>query len=83
MSRFVFLLQYTNTLPMAQNLGKPLYQDDSGIGRLLGVVIRGGWVWIGGILSVLMAIPFSLILVVNLVLPFAAIFMLIIGVVSL
>lgn len=73
--RFVFLLQYTNTLPMAQNFGKPLYQDDSNVGVLIGLVVRGAWVWFGGIFSVLLVIPFTFIFVLHLVLPFGIVIM--------
>lgn len=60
---------------MAQNLGKPLYQDDSGIGVMIGLVVRGLWVWMGGIASVVLIIPFTLVFLINLLLPLGILIM--------
>jgi hypothetical protein len=55
--KFAFYLESTNTLPMAKNLTVPLFQDNSGTGKFLAIVIRGIWVWWGGMLSVVMVFP--------------------------
>lgn len=58
--RLVFILQYTNTLVMAQNLFTPLFQDDSGVGKMISFIIRSVWVWFGGMFSAVVAIPLIL-----------------------
>jgi hypothetical protein len=77
--RLMFVLQYTNTLVMAQNLTVPLFQDDSGVGKLLSFIIRGVWVWVGGMISAVMALPLILIWVAQAALPLVVIFIIIKG----
>lgn len=72
MQRTVFMLNYTNTLPMAQNLGKPLYRDRSLAGRFMGLLIRGSWTWLGGMLSLVLVIPRFLFTITFALLPVAA-----------
>lgn len=71
--RFSFLLNQTNALPSARNIRKPLYQDSSSLGMLLGVVIRAWWIATGSVISFILIIPnvalFSLILILPLLLP--------------
>jgi hypothetical protein len=79
--RFVFLLVYTNTLPMAQNLGKPLFQDNSDVGVAVGWIIRFIWIWLGGMFSLVLLVPFSLKFLGYVFLPPLALGMLIFSVV--
>lgn len=69
LKRLIFLLQSTNTLPMARSMGLPLFQDNSTVGRILGFVIRGGWVWLGGMVTLVFVLPPLLLLVIKVILP--------------
>lgn len=55
--RLIFLLENTETLPMARNLTVPLFQDNTGMGKMIALVIRSIWVWWGGMFSLVMAVP--------------------------
>ena len=68
--RFSSLLNQTNALPSARNIGKPLYQDSSSLGKFLGLVIRLWWVATGSIISSVFIIPNILIFLVIVLLPF-------------
>ncbi len=68
-NRLSYSLYSTNTLPMAQNWTRPLFQDDSSIGKMLAVVIRTTWIWRGGMVSVLITIPHFIFFLVVLFLP--------------
>lgn len=80
--RFMFVLESTNTLPMAKNLTVPLFQDQSSIGKMLAIVIRSVWVWWGGMLSVAIILPLVVWLLIILVLPIAVILQIIIGIIN-
>ncbi|MCA9379251.1 hypothetical protein KC640_02375 [Candidatus Dojkabacteria bacterium] len=67
--RIIFVLEYTNTLTMARNLTLPLFQDNSGIGKMLAILIRGTWVWLGGMFSAVIAIPLLILFVILVFLP--------------
>lgn len=67
--QYVFMLNKTRSLPMAQNLFKPLYGDTSSTGILIGIPIRFFWMMGGGILSTLYIIPFVLFLLLFATLP--------------
>jgi hypothetical protein len=69
LSQLMFYLQYTNALPMARYLFVPLYQDNTGVGRIISVIIRLTWAWIGGVLSVMMAVPNFIFLLLWVLLP--------------
>lgn len=62
-ARAIFLLEITNTLPMAQNLTTPMFQDKSGIGKAISFIVRLIWVWFGGIFSLIMIVPIVLVTV--------------------
>lgn len=68
--RIIFTLEYTNTLTMARNLTVPLFQDDSGMGKVLSFLIRGVWVWWGGMFTVVIAIPLGLLFGLLTISPF-------------
>lgn len=72
-SRFVFIMDSTGTISMAQNINTPMFQDESPIGRTLGKFLRVMWVWLGGMLSILLILPISLFYLIYLSLPFIAI----------
>lgn len=67
--RFIFQLNRTNTLPMARNFSKPLFQDDSSLGKNLGYIIRFFWVGFGTLYCLLLIIPWVIFGVVLIVLP--------------
>lgn len=71
--RVVFLLESTNTLNMARNFSVPLFQDNTGSGKAFAFILRGIWVWFGGMASLVMAIPAFLKMILHFVLPLAAI----------
>jgi hypothetical protein len=80
---FIFILEYTNTLTMARYLTVPLYQDMSRMGRLVGLVIRGTWVWFGGMLSVVLSLPLWIFLVIYAALPVIVIAEIVFGIINL
>lgn len=80
--RLVFVLQYTNTLVMAQNLTVPLFQDNTGVGKMLSFIIRAVWVWVGGMVSAVMAFPLVALWVVQVILPPLLVVMFIKGVIN-
>ena len=67
--RFSFLLNETNALPSARNIGKPLYQDASSLGRYLGILIRLWWIATGSVISFIFIIPNVLIFIIIFLLP--------------
>ncbi|MFS8131376.1 MAG: hypothetical protein ACMG57_05375 [Candidatus Dojkabacteria bacterium] len=71
--RFSFLLNQTNALPSARNFSKPLYQDNSSLGKSLGVIIRFWWIATGSLISFIFILPnvlvFLAILLIPLILP--------------
>jgi len=79
-SRLTYALYSTNTLPMAQNWLRPLFQDESRMGKALAVIIRSLWIWVGGIVSVVMALPSFVVFLLTLVLPLLAILQIIRGI---
>ena len=68
--RFIYLLNLTSALPMFKNIYKPLYQDNSLGGRVIGFFIRLVWGIVGLIISVLFIIPFIVALIILFILPF-------------
>ncbi len=68
--RLVYNLNLTNTLPMAKHISDPLFQDDSGIGKAFGFIIRFIWIGIGSSISLFVTIPFLIFGVFLLMLPF-------------
>lgn len=79
----LFILEYTNTLPMAQNLFVPLFQDNTGIGRVIGFAIRITWVWFGGMASAVFILPLGIVLLVYALLPIIFIIEILLGVINL
>lgn len=65
----MFHLERTNTLAMAQNLFVPLFQDNSGAGKFISLPIRLIWVWLGGMLTVFLALPMFVVCTVLFLLP--------------
>jgi len=74
--RFIYLLNRTDTLPMAQNLFHPLFQDNSFSGRFIGFFIRFWWITIGIIVSILLIVPNIVISIILVTLPFIPIIIL-------
>lgn len=62
---------------MAQNLFNPIYGDYTSLGKAIGFIIRFIWIGYGSIISTLKIIPFLLISLVVLTLPFIGIFLII------
>jgi hypothetical protein len=58
---------------MLKNLFVPIYQDQSSIGKFMGFVIRSIWIAYGTTISTIKIIPFLLISVFVLTLPFVGI----------
>jgi hypothetical protein len=54
---------------MARNLTKPLYQDNSDLGKSLGLFIRFWWAGIGTFISLILIIPRLLIAIIIAILP--------------
>jgi len=75
--RLVYNLNLTNTLPMAKHISDPLFQDDSGLGKSFGFIIRFLWIGVGSSISVVVTIPFLLYGVFLLILPFVPIIQLV------
>lgn len=69
LGRLVYNLNLTNTLPMAKHISDPLFQDDSGIGKSFGFIIRFIWIGIGSSISVIVTVPFLIFGIFLLVLP--------------
>ncbi len=69
----MFILQFTYTVDMAKNLGQPLFQDYSAIGRFIGFSVRFTWMLIGGTLSLITIIPLGIFLLIFALLPIIAI----------
>lgn len=72
--RVIFLLEYTNTLTMARNLTVPLFQDNTGSGKAFAFILRGIWVWFGGMASLVMAIPNLFKMLFHFLLPIMCLF---------
>lgn len=70
MYRFVFLLNLTNTLPMAKNLFVPMFGDNTGAGKFIGVFIRFWWIGFGTLFSIIMILPYLTGLIILIILPF-------------
>ncbi len=66
---------------MARNLTAPLFQDSSGAGKLISLVIRALWVWMGGSICVLIAIPLLATVVLFAALPLLILFQIFSGLV--
>jgi hypothetical protein len=78
--RIIFLLEVTNTLPMAQNLTVPLYQDKSSGGKMLSFVIRSIWVWGGGLITFILAVPLIVAYLIYLALPIVSLVMIVLAI---
>ncbi len=76
----VYVLEYTNTLPMAQNFFVPLYQDESSAGRFISFIVRLVWVWFGGMISLVVILPLIAVLLVYVALPLLLIFQIVFGI---
>lgn len=64
-----FTLGYFNILPMAQNLFKPLFQDESKEGKFIAFPIRLTWIFIGSFFQLLLTIPLLIMYLIYLILP--------------
>lgn len=69
LKRIHFLLESTDTLTMARNLTVPLFQDNTGTGKMFAIILRSIWVWWGGMFSLVMAIPTVVKTILFLLLP--------------
>jgi hypothetical protein len=78
-----FVLNYTNTLEMARNFTVPMYRDNSGAGKFLSILVRGTWVWFGGMMSVVMIAPAVLWWGLLTILPALSVLMVVIGLLNL
>lgn len=63
-------LQARGVIVMAENFYEPLYQDDSPLGKSLGMIIRFWWIGTGTILSILFVIPNFIVAILVLIFPF-------------
>ena len=68
--RFIYLLNLTSALPMAQNLLSPMFQDHSITGRFVGFFIRFWWMTFGLLISIIVIVPFVVFAAILIVLPF-------------
>lgn len=68
--RFIFNMNMTNTLPMARHISDPLFQDDSGLGKSFGFIIRFIWIGFGSLISFFVTIPFLVFGIFLVLLPF-------------
>ncbi len=67
--RITFLLVLTKTLPMIKSYTKPLYGDNSKMGRVIGVFIRTWWIILGSFTVAVLSIPYIALLIFAIVLP--------------
>ncbi len=68
--RFVYLLNSTNTIPMAKNFGVPLFRDTSSFGKAISIFIRFWWIGFGSITSLVYTIPNFILGIILFALPF-------------
>lgn len=54
---------------MLRNINVPLFQDKSGVGKAVGMVIRVVWVWLGGAFTVIFLVPALVLLLIYILLP--------------
>lgn len=80
LGRVIFTLEYTNTLTMARNLTVPLFQDNSGVGKMLAILIRGTWVWFGGMFSALITLPLLALFLILIFLPLIVVWQIVWGI---
>jgi hypothetical protein len=73
------LLSATNTLDMLKNIGKPLYQDYTFVGRAIGFSIRSVWVVVGFTVFLVALIPIIIIVAAFALLPLLVIIQIALG----
>ncbi len=67
--RYLFMLNRTDSLPMARNMFRPMFGDETKMGYMIGIFIRIWWVSIGVTLSSFLIIPYILFGVFLFLLP--------------
>jgi len=70
-SEFIFMMNLTGSLPMLKNLKKPLFGDKRLSGRIVGFGIRSFWGFLGMIISVIYFLPYLLLFLIYLIIPFS------------
>lgn len=68
---------------MATNLTVPLFQQQDSLSKMISLAVRGGWVWIGGMFSMIVIIPVVIYGIIVSVLPIVILFMLLYSVLNL
>lgn len=74
-----FMLNYTNTLVMAQNLFVPMYKDTTSIGKSISFIVRITWIWFGGIATTIVTLPVWILAFAAMALPVIVIAEIVIG----
>lgn len=66
---FIFSMNKTRALPFAKTFNVPLYQDTSGIGKSMSMIIKFWWISFGSIISIIKIIPGLILTFIVLLLP--------------
>ena len=74
--KYLNLLHKNRVIPMIISYRKPLYGDNSYFGRILGIIIRTGWIFLGSVHSTIIIIPNMFLALVIFCLPFWPLFIL-------
>lgn len=74
MNRWLFIYNYMNLPSMIENFIVPLYQDQSGVGKFISVIIRSVWIILGGVIMLLLTVPMIIIFGIYLLLPIMPLF---------
>lgn len=73
--KYVNLLHKNRVIPMVLSYKKPLYGDNSLFGRIMGILIRTGWIIQGIIISTISILFDILITSILFILPFWPVFL--------
>lgn len=72
---WLYALGFTNLVPMITNLFRPLYQDYTIIGYVIGFIVRSVWSVFGLVSMFFITIPLLIIYLVMVILPLLPIIM--------
>lgn len=71
---WMFLLNLLNVPPMLKNLFRPLYQDNTRMGRIIAFPIRLTWVFFGLMIELLLLPILGVVILIYMVLPIIPIY---------
>lgn len=69
-ANLIYYLNITRALPFVKNFTTPLFRDKSDFGKWISIIIKPWWIVLGSVYSAIRVIPYLIVSIFILILPF-------------